>query len=445
MERISTRLGCLFLLCMLQFTVHAQSMKAGVARKAITPKDPAWLNGYASPQRFSPAAGKDHDLWAKAIVLEDASKKRVVIVTTDVLGLSHEISEDIARIVREKHGIERSQLMLNSSHTHSGPMVWPSAGMFDYDTKNMIVVAGYAQQLTRDIVEIIDNAIASVHPVTVSSGVGNAPFGINRRSAEIKIRPVDHDVPVLIIRNNENKPEAILFGYACHNTTLNGAYMNINGDYAGYAQLELEAQYPGATALFFQGCAGDINPEPRGTLELAKQHGKTLSESVKKVIDGNMTPVNGQIKTGFVEVPLEFPALNIPQYQQEILSEDQFLQRRAKLMLSAYNKGWNVTTYQYPIQAIRFGKDLSILAMAGETVVDYSLWAKKQYSKERLFVAGYSNEVMCYIPTVRILKEGGYEPNSSMIYYVMPGPFAESVEEKIQQGIKTVMKQVGVR
>lgn len=445
MQKISSCLCSLLVVFMLQFSAQAQAIKAGVARKAITPKDPAWLNGYASPQRFSPAAGKDHDLWAKAIVLEDASKKRVVIVTTDVLGLSHEISEDIARIVREKHGIERSQLMLNSSHTHSGPMIWPSAGMFDYDTKNMIVVASYAQQLTRDIVEIIDNAIASIHPVTVSSGVGNAPFGINRRSPEIKIRPVDHDVPVLMIRNMENKPEAILFGYACHNTTLNGAYMNINGDYAGYAQLELEAQYPGATALFFQGCAGDINPEPRGTLELAMQHGKTLAESVQKVIGGSMTSVNGPIKTSLVEVPLEFPALNISQYQQEILSEDQFLQRRAKLMLSAYNKGWNVTTYPYPIQAIRFGKDLSILAMAGETVVDYSLWAKKQYSKERLFVAGYSNEVMCYIPTARILKEGGYEANSSMIYYVMPGPFSESVEERIQQGIKTVMKQVGVR
>ncbi|MGN6435244.1 MAG: neutral/alkaline non-lysosomal ceramidase N-terminal domain-containing protein [Agriterribacter sp.] len=445
MQKISSCLCSLLVVFMLQFSAQAQAIKAGVARKAITPKDPAWLNGYASPQRFSPAAGKDHDLWAKAIVLEDASKKRVVIVTTDLLGLSHEISEDIARIVREKHGIERSQLMLNSSHTHSGPMIWPSAGMFDYDTKNMIVVASYAQQLTRDIVEIIDNAIASIHPVTVSSGVGNAPFGINRRSPEIKIRPVDHDVPVLMVRNMENKPEAILFGYACHNTTLSGAYMNINGDYAGYAQLELEAQYPGATALFFQGCAGDINPEPRGTLELAMQHGKTLAESVQKVIGGSMTSVNGPIKTSLVEVPLEFPALNISQYQQEILSEDQFLQRRAKLMLSAYNKGWNVTTYPYPIQAIRFGKDLSILAMAGETVVDYSLWAKKQYSKERLFVAGYSNEVMCYIPTARILKEGGYEANSSMIYYVMPGPFSESVEERIQQGIKTVMKQVGVR
>lgn len=137
--------------------------------------------------------------------------------------------------------------------------------------------------------------------------------------------------------------------------------------------------------------------------------------------------------------------LDIPQYQREILSEDQYLQRRAKLILSAYNKGWDITVYRYPIQAIRFGKSLTLLGMAGETVVDYSLWVKQQYSKERIFVAGYSNEVMCYIPTKRIIQEGGYEPDSCMIYYVMPGPFKEKIEEKILKGIKAVMKKVGVR
>lgn len=435
----------LLLFVVLQLAVQAQPIKAGIAKKVITPADPAWLNGYASPQRFSPAAGKDHELWAKAIVLEDASKKKVIIVTTDVLGLSHEISEDIGRSVRQKYGITRSQLLLNSSHTHSGPMVWPSAGMFDYDTKNMVVVAAYAQKLAKDILEVIDSAISALHPVMVSSGNGNADFAVNRRAADIKIRPVDHDVPVLKISNDEGNPEAILFGYACHNTTLGGDYMNINGDYAGYAQIELEKKYPGATALFFQGCAGDINPQPRGKLEYAIRHGQTLSIAVQKVIDGNMSAVEGLIKTSWTEVPLEFTDLDIPQYQREILSEDQYLQRRAKLMLAAYNKGWQVTKYNYPVQAIRFGKSLCILAMAGETVVDYSLWAKKKYHKETLFVAGYSNEVMCYIPTQRILKEGGYESESSMIYYVMPGPFKENVEEKIYQGIKKVMADIGLK
>ena len=83
--------------------------------------------------------------------------------------------------------------------------------------------------------------------------------------------------------------------------------------------------------------------------------------------------------------------------------------------------------------------------MAGEVVVDYALWAKRTFKNENLFVAGYSNEVMCYIPTKRILGEGGYEASSSMIYYVLPGPFADNVEERIQGAVKQVMKGVGVK
>jgi hypothetical protein len=128
-----------------------------------------------------------------------------------------------------------------------------------------------------------------------------------------------------------------------------------------------------------------------------------------------------------------------------MVTGDEYVQRRAKLMLQAYNKGWDVSKYNYPVQCIRFGKDLTILAMAGEVVVDYALWAKQTFKNENLFVGGYSNEVMCYIPTKRILDEGGYEANSSMIYYVLPGPFADNVEERIQGAVKQVMKRVGVK
>lgn len=431
------------IICLGSADVFSQDYRAGIAKKVITPKDPAWLNGYASPQRFSPAQGKDHDLWAKALVLEDTDKNKVIIVTTDLLGLSHEISEMVSKKIIQQYGIKRSQLVFNSSHTHSGPMVWPSAGMFDYDTENMALVAGYYQQLMLDLLELVDAAIADLHPAKVYSGIGTAGFAINRRHPSIQNRPVDHDVPVLTVKDMNGGTEGILFGYACHNTTLGGDHMNINGDYAGYAQIELEKAFPGATALFFQGCGGDINPEPRGKLEYAIQHGQTLSRAVQEVTTKEMESVGGAIRSSFHEVPLSFPPLNIDKYQKELLSTDQYVQRRAKLMLTAYNKGWDVTKYNYPIQAVRFGTDLTILALAGETVVDYALWTKKQYKDERIFVAGYSNEVMCYIPTKRILHEGGYEADDSMIYYVMPGPFEEHVEEKILSVIKQVMLEVG--
>jgi hypothetical protein len=115
------------------------------------------------------------------------------------------------------------------------------------------------------------------------------------------------------------------------------------------------------------------------------------------------------------------------------------------LMLEAYNKWWDVTRFQYPVQAIRFNRDLTILGMGGEVVVDYSLNMKKQYPAENLFVAGYCSEVTCYIPSLRILTEGGYEANSSMIFYGLPGPFANNVEELVTGAIEKVMKGVGAR
>lgn len=111
-------------------------------------------------------------------------------------------------------------------------------------------------------------------------------------------------------------------------------------------------------------------------------------------------------------------------------------------MLEAYNRGWTPDHLVYPVQVVRLGHDLTFLALGGEVVVDYSLRAKREFAGENLYVAGYSSEVMCYIPSLRVLKEGGYEPDESMIYYGFPGPFDNGVEERIFTAIREVMKKV---
>jgi len=114
-------------------------------------------------------------------------------------------------------------------------------------------------------------------------------------------------------------------------------------------------------------------------------------------------------------------------------------------MLEAYNRGWDMSEYEYPVQAVRFNDDFTILAMTGEVVIDYALAAKMKYPGENMFVAGYCTEVQCYIPSKRILDEGGYEPESSMIYYGFPGPFSDNVENKIMDIIGQVMKRTGAK
>ena len=147
-----------------------------------------------------------------------------------------------------------------------------------------------------------------------------------------------------------------------------------------------------------------------------------------KVIGGTQKPVTPKVKTVFQETRLTFAKRSREDYEEERKSTNKTLQRRADLMLKTWDAKL-VRRLPYPVQAIRFGKGPVLLALGGEVVVDYALRAKKEFPGRDLIVAGYSNDVACYIPSLRVLKEGGYEADSSMIYYGQPGPFDETVEE----------------
>ena len=422
-------------------------MQVGIAKINITPKSPAFMTGYAN--RDKPSEGVLHDLWAKALVLSNKNEK-MIIVTTDLLGLSHQVSVEVAEKIQAKLGIERRQLMFNSSHTHSGPMIWPSLSVIsEYSPADQKIVSEYTQVLVDKLVTVIVNAYERQEPMQVSVGRTSADFAINRRALAAQKSgislpgPIDHDVPVLKFMNSSGEIKAVLFGYACHNTTLMGNNYLINGDYAGFAQLDIEKKIPSATAFFILGCAGDQNPEPRGTVELATKHGSTLADQVVALVHSKeLKPVKNELQSYFSTIPLKFKKVPVADYQKDLQSPDKFIQRRAKLMLEAYNKGWNTETYSYPIQGIRLGNEFRMIALGGEVVVDYSLRTKKEFPGKNIFVAGYSNEVMCYIPSERVLKEGGYEADSSMIYYGMPGPFEKGIEEKIMAAIYLTIKKI---
>ena len=431
-------------------TLLGAELRVGVARKTITPETPVWLSGYAS--RNKPATEILHDLWVKALVIEENKDRRIIIVTTDIIGFSNDLSEDVARRIINKYGINRSQLLLNSSHTHSGPVIWPSLNvMYDLSISDIRNLVKYSRKLADAIVEVIDSAMINLSPGQLSAGHGTADFAMNRRESTEKgfviginrNGPFDHDVPVLKVTAQDGRLLAVLFGYACHNTTLSD--YSINGDYAGFAQIELERTYPGTTAMFVAGCGADQNPEPRRTVESAMQHGKSLAGAVQKVLENETLPVRTPIRTDYTEIDLEFRSFDPVKYKDELFSDDLFRQKRASLLLEAYDKGWNITRLNYPVQAVRFNNDLTILALSGEVVVDYSLEVKKKYPGENLFVAGYCTEVQCYIPSRRILLEGGYEPDISMIYYGLPGPFADNIEDKVFNAINRVMKSTGAR
>jgi hypothetical protein len=435
---------------MLCGTVQAAEFKVGVSRVAITPKAPIWMQGYAA--RTHPSEGTVHDLWAKALAMDDGAGGRVVIVSTELIGLPREVSDEVAARVAKKHGLNRSQLVLNSSHTHCGPEVWPGLPvMFDFPPADVQVAAAYSRKLTDELVQIVGAALANMQPAQVAVAHGSVGFGMNRRQVvqkamqigENRKGPVDHDVPVVKITGPDGKLRAILFGYACHCTTLGGDFYRFNGDYAGFAQIELEKAHPGATAMFLALCGADQNPSPRGKLEMAAEHGKAMAKEICRVLSGPFRPVRPPIRTAYEVVELKFAPHERRTFEEQAKNPNPYLKRRAKLMLAAYDAGRPPRAVAYPVQAVRWNDDLALLALGGEVVVDYALRLKREFPKENLIVAGYSNDVMCYIPSLRVLKEGGYESVDSMIYYGQPGPFAESVEQTVIDACRRVLKCTG--
>ena len=373
-------------------------LKAGLAQTVITPSTPMWMAGYAG--RKKPAEGKVQDLFAKALALEDATGHRLVIVTTDLIGILPSLRASLEKQVAASHQLPPEALLLNASHTHSGPEYRLRAGREQE-------AGDYTRFLEEQLLKVIGAALADLQPAQVSWNRSRCGFAMNRRlptatgyqNAPNPDGPVDHDVPALRISSPEGQARGVLFGYACHNTCL-GDY-EYCGDYAGYAQEYLQANREGFIALFLNGCSGDQNPYPRrsdvvpglSALDLAKMHGRSLANAVEVAMQVPPRPVEGPIKSAYAKVKLD--------YAPE--------KKRAP--------------HDYPVQVTRFGSALTLIALGSETTVDYSLRLKRELGAEApVWVAGYSNDYTGYVPSLRVLKEGGYEAQAG---------WTEDVEERI--------------
>jgi neutral ceramidase len=432
-------------------TASAQDFKVGVARVDITPDGPIWLTGYGN--RNKPSEGVEQHLFAKALVLESEGGVRTAMVTADVIGFPAELTEAVAGRVKEKLGIERDRFMLVASHTHTGPVIHNSlGGMFDLKGQDLAAVEAYAKRLSDQLVALVVDASRGLEAAKLEFGHGRATFAMNRRvfranGVQFGVNPdgaVDHDVPVLRVTTTDGRLLATVFGYACHCTTLGGDYYRICGDWAGYAQEYLELAHPGATAMFVTGCGADSNPEPRTGIPFARQNGLHMAGAVAAVVSKPMSPVRGPIRASFATVPLPFAELpSRAEFEKRLGDSSPFVQRHARRFLDMMDRSEPLPkTYPCPIQAWQFGGDLTLVAIGGEVVVDYVIRLKRELGAERLWVAGYANDVFAYVPSVRILQEGGYEAEFNLIYYGQPTRFAPSVEDTLVKAVHDQVRRV---
>jgi hypothetical protein len=427
------------------------AFRAGVASRVITPAESMWLAGYGN--RDHPSEGKVHDLHVKALALEDPAGGKLVLLTSDLVGLPRALSEAVAAEVEKRTGLPRERLLLTCSHTHCGPVLRNGlADMYDMPPEEEKKIGPYTDRVQGWMVEAIVEALQDLQPARLALGKGTARFAVNRREPTPKgiinginpSGPVDHDVPVLRVETPEGKLRAVVFGYACHNTTMQ--FYKWCGDYAGFAQIDLEEKHPGALALFWIGCGADANPLPRSKLELCEKYGRELADAVEGVLSGTMTPVHGPCAARYATIALGFDELPTKdKLAADLLSKQTAARKRAERLLRVLEAGGKIDDEyrRYPVQAWRLGHEVLWVALGGEAVVDYDLRLKKELGdRPALWITAYANDVMAYIPSERVLKEGGYEGDTSQIPYGMPTKWAPGIEEKIVGKVHELVGEV---
>jgi hypothetical protein len=440
--RMARRTSWLVVLLLLSIVPSVSAAwKAGAAKINITPDKYMWMSGYGG--RNHPAEGKLTDLWAKALVIEDEQGSRTVLVSLDLVGIDRETSLAVCKELENRYQLRRDQVALNTSHTHCGPVVGRNLGaMYFMDDEQWKLVDEYTVTLQRKIVEVVGQALERRAEAVIEYQEGTTDFAVNRRAnkeADVPMLreqgalkgPVDHRVPVLAVKDKQGKLLSVAFGYACHATVL--GFYQWSGDYPAFAMQGLESSHPDAIALFWAGCGADQNPIPRREVSHAQAYGKRLAEAVEAVLQKPLKPLAGSIASRYAEVDVPFDTLPTrEELLKQSLDSNKFIASRAKMLLDNVNKGKPLSaTYPYPVQVWRLGPDLRWVVLGGEVVVDYSLRIAKELGDRPTWIAGYSNDVMAYIPSVRVLKEGGYEGASSMIYYGQPTIWAPPIEELI--------------
>lgn len=428
----------------------SELLQVGLAVRDITPTGPIWLAGYAA--RTHPATNTDTPLLVQALAFKNPTGERVVLVALDNCEVGGEFIRPTLRQLEEKHQLPRGSVMIVCSHTHAGPVLEGSLiGMYPLEDIHREQIAAYGQMLKAKTAEAVDAALAETQPAVLEHAVGRARFAVNRRVprenawvfGENTQGPVDHDVPVLKILGTNGAVRVIVFGYACHATSIHGAdFYTVSGDYIAYARRHLEGLYPGATAFFLTGMGADSNPSPRGSLKLSQLHGAELARAVVSVLERPMNPVRAPFKLAYAEVELPFqPAPPREQIERDRTTNNPAMQKRAAKYLEQLEQGRPVRqAIELPVAALRFSDDLLVLAMGGEVVVDYALEYKRRHTGVPVWTVGYAYEVPCYIPSRRILREGGYEPDSSLIYYGWYGPFRPEVEDRLLSRMGELVK-----
>lgn len=466
--RVLITLNLVFIPAIVGNVGHAReepTWKVGIAKAIITPDGPYFMAGFGGAKRI--AKEKRHDLWIKALALEDEQGHRGVLIATDVCGFDRVSYDAICEGIKKRCGLNPSQIILNFTHNHVGPVTRNSLMTFhDFTPKELEKIEAYTKDVEQKVIDAVAEAFERLTPANLSIGVGHTNFGINRRNnamEEISLilarggqlkGPADQTVNVISVRSPENTLLAVLFAYSCHPVTTVETFWS--GDYPGYAMAELEQAHPEATAFFFQACGGDQNPIFRGTIETAEDYGHRLAMTVEKVLAKPLKPIAPSLKTTGAEITLNYERVVERKELEETISQSlqggspeelSIAERKARwaeeMLRILEDEGKLPTGYAYPLHAWKLGDEFLWIALSGETVVDYALLLRVKYGPDTI-VTGYCSDLIGYIPSERVWREGRGEEVEYLWEYSRPTyRWAGDVERRILTEVDRMVNKLG--
>jgi neutral ceramidase len=438
-----------------------KQLEAGVAVTEITPPAGVWMAGFA--QRDGAAEGVSDPLFAKVLVLA-LEEDRIALVSLDIIQFEHSLLDLIRRRVEERTGIPGSHLLINATHTHSGPAVCrfhSVMGPFE---------EGIAAGLVETIARLVAEADRKSESAEVYYGERTIVLGVNRRklSDDGKVRmgaapdrPYDPILSVLRVDAvASGSPLAVLFSHAMHPVILGAGHRRFSADYPGAACRTLSVLMGSQTVGFFlQGCCGNINPpwddRSYGAVErIGSLLGREAVTAAEAAAALSVSRLDGISES--VYLPLLAPRSKEDYCREaEAHLEDAARQENpalarvargradwAKTMAKMAAEGPAPREKEVILQAVRIG-DLAISALQVEPFVETGIAIRTQSPFRHTITLGYTNGCKGYLPTADAYPEGGYEVIDSTRYYdtLMYAPEAEAmVVEKSLELLRSLAK-----
>lgn len=430
-----------------------------VAKVDITPTERIWQGGFISRNRTVDSTqplDASAPLYARAICIrsDDVQRAPLLLMTLDVIGIDRALSDRIYAAAYKEHGLTAAQLRLVVTHTHSGPVVCSNLfPIVSVDDVEMGKIHRYCQQLFVNVLKCIEQVFSEKSPVPAHARFAetSAALAVNRRQIEEasfdgKNRgTVDDRVPVLWFQDMHGVLVAGLYGYAAHATVLTSTYQ-YSPDYPGMTTSILEDFFTDSFWMFVSGCGGDINIYPRGTPSLLINHATTLRNRVIEAItkaDSQAQQDNKLVMNNFsaVHSTLHLPfnkrlgKTELRQMRRSTVSMERATSRF--LLHQLGNDEHTAASYEFPISVWRLG-DLTIAFLGGEPTVGYALRLKRELNVS--WVVGYSDDVMGYVGTADVLREGKREGSDRAAwYYGLPSTWHTDAEDIIVEGIRKIL------